>query len=843
MSTIYSSLSNPSGDLKQLQQEFADLINFFNEPEIEPKTHFQFALNGTIQDITSYLTKNQKEIRLFHYSGHSGQSGLDFEGDGYDVEHISKFFNALSTNKNLQCVFLNGCENAEIVQQLNKVPVVIGTKTKIQDTVARKVTLDFFKALIGGESTYEDAFNLALKASHIHDDSFTITRSEGSKLAADKDEPLNQYFIQFNDKKIASQQFAFSPKQKNWTKYLFVLLFLLAAVSGFVLKHDIRKLIFGYDCSKIQTHPEKCNFVIADLTAPSDIIDKPTTWLFNNVKATPSLQKYLFPIDLINFKEVIRGSSINQDSLPGLCGYDFNLTGNIEHAQAGIAANFFIFPFDKTKSSLKTVKYKVAALDVLDSIITQLDTSTDNAFVLYEMCIACALKRNFPDLPTAMQTLADEYDPTHSSETYQRFMNDLATVHLQYNNMEKAIEVLNKAVAAVGNDFTLYAVERKIEIYDSHQNFLRSIDTHTELISQLESRVKQPGSYKLIKDVSTYKKGADQVRFKRAMMIFDHRLEVPKDYKIMAIADFKYLQGIHYPPGNFEKEISILEGKTVVREEPDLPIPNDEEIRLSGQVLNAQGQPLDSVEVQFALDKKMTNTNGRFDFGNFNVKEVKGVSLLVSRKGYKYAKVPITKNNISKIILQPDKSAIASIPIQGTVYTQSGFPLPGTTLNLLGKSAKTNAKAEYSFGKIPENELKNQSMVVEHDAYETKTILISKDSYQHITLTPGAPGKYTIRVFGINVNPDNWKKVMGNLKHSQQPIDEQNSKNDVGAEWFGDRTLTIVYYQENLKSTAEALSKLMTRWTDRSFKVKSLTEVPVKGNLRFEDSIVVTWYE
>jgi hypothetical protein len=78
MSKIYSSLSNDTGDLEELKNEFSDLYNFFNDKTVKEKVDHQILLNEPLDKITSDLIAAQKDLRLFHFSGHSGKDGLYF---------------------------------------------------------------------------------------------------------------------------------------------------------------------------------------------------------------------------------------------------------------------------------------------------------------------------------------------------------------------------------------------------------------------------------------------------------------------------------------------------------------------------------------------------------------------------------------------------------------------------------------------------------------------------------------------------------------------------------------------------------------------------------------------
>jgi len=105
MSRIISTFSNPKGDLQSLQDEYSTLSRLFHEPDIKEKVDFEPYINESIDDITSKIVAAQKDLRLFHFSGHSQSSGLDFPESEFDQNHLVNFFSSINNDSNrIDCV-------------------------------------------------------------------------------------------------------------------------------------------------------------------------------------------------------------------------------------------------------------------------------------------------------------------------------------------------------------------------------------------------------------------------------------------------------------------------------------------------------------------------------------------------------------------------------------------------------------------------------------------------------------------------------------------------------------------------------------------------------------------
>ncbi|MDQ3016273.1 MAG: hypothetical protein M3R25_06100, partial [Bacteroidota bacterium] len=252
-------------------------------------------------------------------------NGLDFHGEDFSSDHVIAFFNTIAESDTLQCVFLNGCDNSSIVRKLTKVPLVIGTRSKVDDKVAGKFTKDFFMNLIGGEKTYEEAFDTAVVGAKISSsDVSKNTRSESSSLDPNKKEELNQYYLIKNNPKVADQKFPFNSPPRNWTKYIFLLILLITLSLGFVFKNSLAKTFAGHSCEFADfANDTTCNLVIGDFQSIGNANQESV--LAKVINFNTHINKLIQARSVEDFRKYIKESKI--PTLPSLCGYDFNVSG------------------------------------------------------------------------------------------------------------------------------------------------------------------------------------------------------------------------------------------------------------------------------------------------------------------------------------------------------------------------------------------------------------------------------------------------------------------------------------------------------------------------------------
>ena len=112
---------------------------------------------SSIDSVLEALNTNNKRLFLLHFAGHSGTNFLSFDrGTAYASGITSK----LKECVNLKLVFLNGCNNVELVRSLKaiNVPYIIGTKSSIADKAAKTFSAKFFDYLVHRNVEIHDAY-------------------------------------------------------------------------------------------------------------------------------------------------------------------------------------------------------------------------------------------------------------------------------------------------------------------------------------------------------------------------------------------------------------------------------------------------------------------------------------------------------------------------------------------------------------------------------------------------------------------------------------------------------------------------------------------------------------
>jgi hypothetical protein len=140
--------------LRNLPAELSGIRQALQEAEKQELCEVVLLPNATIQGIfdTFQDTRYRDRIAIFHYGGHA---------DGYQLlletlptvanqtaysEGLVSFF---AKQKGLQLVFFNGCSTHQQAQELAQagIPAVIGTDSKIDDEVATRLAIRFYKGI------------------------------------------------------------------------------------------------------------------------------------------------------------------------------------------------------------------------------------------------------------------------------------------------------------------------------------------------------------------------------------------------------------------------------------------------------------------------------------------------------------------------------------------------------------------------------------------------------------------------------------------------------------------------------------------------------------------------
>ena len=118
----------------------------------------------SIEDVFAVFRRYKDQVAIFHYGGHASGTHLRLE-DGEKgsadtgAEGLAQFF---GSEESLKLVFLNGCATKTQVDTLfkNGVKAVIATSTKIEDTMAKEFSEQFYFEL-AAYSSIRRAFAVA----------------------------------------------------------------------------------------------------------------------------------------------------------------------------------------------------------------------------------------------------------------------------------------------------------------------------------------------------------------------------------------------------------------------------------------------------------------------------------------------------------------------------------------------------------------------------------------------------------------------------------------------------------------------------------------------------------
>ena len=148
-------------ELKREENALRDLI--VNHPlcEREIKTV------ARRDDIYGSFLQHKERIKVFHFSGHGGEEGIQLETEYGENEmaFVRGVAAQMAFHKGVRLVFLNACATEAQIQAFHdvQIPVVIATRRPVQDKVARVFSVNFYKAFMEGYSI-KDAYDQAINS-------------------------------------------------------------------------------------------------------------------------------------------------------------------------------------------------------------------------------------------------------------------------------------------------------------------------------------------------------------------------------------------------------------------------------------------------------------------------------------------------------------------------------------------------------------------------------------------------------------------------------------------------------------------------------------------------------
>lgn len=148
--------------LPVLKQESTAIKNALRVFETRNFIKVEREESAVLSDLVTLLANFPNQLCIFHYSGHAGNTFLQFEDDLVHTKGLAKL---LGEQANLQLVFLNGCSTKGQIDLLLEagVKAVIATSTPIEDTKAMHFAVAFYEAL-ANKRTIKRAFAFAKAA-------------------------------------------------------------------------------------------------------------------------------------------------------------------------------------------------------------------------------------------------------------------------------------------------------------------------------------------------------------------------------------------------------------------------------------------------------------------------------------------------------------------------------------------------------------------------------------------------------------------------------------------------------------------------------------------------------
>ncbi len=159
--TVFTAFANPKNDLQSLKKEQNEIKDALQTLLADGKINYTDRADIGKEQYFDYLLNWQNRISLFHYAGHANHKGLSLQDIHADFGPLAD--ELVSRNEESLCVVvLNGCSTQAHVQGLLEkgVKAVIATSSSVDDALATKFAIRFYKNLAKGD-TLKDAYKSA----------------------------------------------------------------------------------------------------------------------------------------------------------------------------------------------------------------------------------------------------------------------------------------------------------------------------------------------------------------------------------------------------------------------------------------------------------------------------------------------------------------------------------------------------------------------------------------------------------------------------------------------------------------------------------------------------------
>jgi protein TonB len=525
-------------------------VRFIDQKDFDPA--------WVMQNFTDY----GKDIRVFYFSGHSSDKVLKFyNGDGRK-EALAETLNTLAREFKLQCVVLNGCSNLDIASALVDVPVVIGTESPVEDKAASDFGIAFFENLIANKASYQGAFSMAIgKALGTSEESLQGTSITRDILEEEYD-LRNKWVCIEKEKGLASTlKFDFASLIPKWVWAV------ITVVLGFLfywfLLPTILFMIKGYKSPDFRKGDE-CKILVEDFLGNGTLHFNDL--LVEGIGSNKTFNEYVQALAINDFNDLIYKNKVDQNELPALTGYNYNLYGDIapKGDDGQFKIDFKVYPEQELSSEASQVYLPI--LEDIDNLVSNYDSAQSRLKLVSQVCTTCAIEKK--EMVSVAAKLVDTYAASSPEDAQKAYMI-LGETSRKHEMNKESYALFSKVFASrmPDTDIAVAALQAS-EVYEAEDKLYAMAYTHqSDVVRRMQARMVNPANYKTRKSTSFYQNMEQQYRLKRSENVLKNidKFNVSKVYResviYASIEDYRYLasQGIYKT--NFAREIKVLQGK------------------------------------------------------------------------------------------------------------------------------------------------------------------------------------------------------------------------------------------------------------------------------------------
>ena len=183
---------------EEIKRSFSELKARLPESQ-QGRLEVQSTYNIGIENFKTELEKQANRMTIFHFSGHHGEGQTQLNDQKINDAGVIQILNNCTR---LKMVILNGCNTESAIEQLNNVPIVIGTTKAVGDALATAISSRFYALLCKeidnflDSETIESLFNQAKGFESLVDEG--QKRGEGGWQEAEVQNALEYYKLKIN---------------------------------------------------------------------------------------------------------------------------------------------------------------------------------------------------------------------------------------------------------------------------------------------------------------------------------------------------------------------------------------------------------------------------------------------------------------------------------------------------------------------------------------------------------------------------------------------------------------------------------------------------------------------